>query len=89
MKKSITFLLLIVTLNIFSQKIKFGKVSKEALEEKFYPLDSTASAAYLHKYRRTYYNYTQEEGFLVMTEVHERIKIYNKEGLDYANKFIS
>lgn len=89
MKKTITLLLFIISLNSFSQEIKFGKVSKEEINEKIHPLDSSANAAYLYKYRRTYYSYNENEGFVVNTEIHERIKIYTKEGLDYANKAIS
>lgn len=78
-----------LSLTTVAQKIKFGKVSKEELEEKFYPLDSTANASYLLKKRRTYFTYDQNKGFMVITEYHERIKIYNKEGFKYANKKIS
>lgn len=89
MKKTITLLLFIITLTITAQEVKFGKVSAAEINEQFHPLDSTANAAYLYKYRKTYYDYNQTEGFIVITEIHERIKIYNKEGLDYANRSIS
>ncbi len=72
-----------------AQQIKFGKVSKEELQEKYYPLDSTANAAILYKKRRTYYDYSQQIGWTLITKVHERIKIYNKEGYDWATKKIS
>lgn len=90
MIKKITLLLFVFIQTItFSQDYKFGKVSKEELEEKFYPLDSTAEAAYLYNYRRSYFDFNQAKGgFNLITEVHQRIKIYNKEGFDYANKSI-
>lgn len=69
---------------LFSQEIEFGKVSKEALLEKVYAQDSTANAAYLYKYRRTYYEYNSSKGFEVITDVHQRIKIYTKKGFDLA-----
>lgn len=72
----------------FSQNYNFGKVSKEELEETFYPTDSSAKAAYLYKNRRTYYQYVEGEGFSLITEIHERIKIYNKGGFNYATKRI-
>jgi len=72
----------------FAQAIKLGKVSKEELEEKYYPLDSSANAAILYKKRRTYYDYNGNEGWELVTKVHERIKIYNKEGYDWATKTI-
>jgi len=90
MKKFISILILVFFISSFSnaQKIKFGKVSKEELEEKFYPLDSSANAAILYKKRRTIFEYNQETGWVISTKVHERIKIYNKEGYDWATKKI-
>lgn len=87
MKKIIAFVLFIITMHVSAQEVKFGKVSEEELKEKFHPIDSTASAAYLYKHRITSYEYS--ERFIVVTKVHERIKIYNKEGLAYANKLIT
>ena len=52
MKKIIILSLLLSQLSIIAQNYKFGKVSKEELQERFYPLDSTAEAAYLFKKRR-------------------------------------
>ena len=84
MKKIILALTLLISITGFSQEIKFGKVSKEELEEKFYPGDSTANAAYLFKERKTYYEYNRSLGFHVVNYYHYRLKIYNKEGLDRA-----
>ena len=67
----------------FSQEIEFGEVSKEELSEKFYDKDSSANAVILYKERRTYYGANASSVELV-TEIHERIKIYNKEGFDKA-----
>ena len=89
MKKITIVLLLLSQLSLFAQDYKFGKVSKEELEETFYPLDSTADAAYLYKYRRTYYDFVQNSGFQSITEIHERIKIYTKEGFDMATKSVA
>ena len=89
MKKITIVLLLLSQLSLFAQDYKFGKVSKEELEEQFYPLDSTADAAYLYKYRRTYYDFVQNSGFQSITEIHERIKIYTKEGFDMATKSVA
>ena len=88
MKRIILCFVVCFTTNVFSQNYKFGKVSKEELEEKFYPLDSTAEAAYLYKMKDVSYKYSGEEGWSLVTKVHERIKIYNKEGFDYANRTI-
>jgi len=84
----ITLVLLLITNFIIAQNYKFGKVSKEELEEQFYPQDSSANAVILYKKRRTHFEYEQKEGFGVVTEIHERIKIYNKEGFAWATKKI-
>ena len=69
MKKILIAVALILIANqIVAQNFKFGKVSKEELEEKVYPLDSSANAAVLFKNRRTYFNYVQGQGFMVVTE---------------------
>ncbi len=89
MKKITIVVLLLSQLSIIAQNYKFGKVSKEELEEQFYPLDSTAEAAYLFKKRRTYYDYVPNSGFQSVTEIHERIKIYTKEGFKMATKSVA
>ncbi len=89
MKKILIAMVLTLMANqITAQNYKYGKVSKEELLEKFYPLDSSANAAVLYKNRRTHFDYEQNDGFMVITEIHERIKIYNKEGFDWATKKI-
>ena len=89
MKKITIALLLLCQLSVFAQDYKFGKVSKEELQEKFHPLDTTANAAYLYKYRRTYFEYAEKEGgFKVITDYHIRIKIYTKEGFEKATQYI-
>ncbi|MFD2725295.1 DUF3857 domain-containing protein [Hyunsoonleella rubra] len=66
-------------------EIKFGEVTVDELSEKEYVHDKSANAVVLYKNRLTYYS----QNFDLITEVHERIKIYNKEGFDYATKQIS
>ncbi|MUP44348.1 DUF3857 domain-containing protein [Gramella sp. BOM4] len=79
-------LLALVSQVSFGQDFKFGKVSEEEVKEKEHPLDKEANAAVLYKFRRTYYDYHQHTGFQLITEVHERVKIYNKDGFDWATK---
>lgn len=86
MKNVCLFLFLSSMLSSFAQDFDFGKISKEELQEKSFDLDSSSNAAYLYKYRRTYFDYQLNEGFKLITEIHERIKIYNNEGFDYATK---
>lgn len=85
MVKNINILLFVLSFVqfSFSQEIEFGEVSKEELSEKFYDKDSSANAVILYKERRTYYGANASSVELV-TEIHERIKIYNKEGFDKA-----
>ena len=78
--------ILFVTPNITAQEVKFGKVTKKELEEKFYPNDTTVNAVVLYKKRRTYYDYDGTTGWVVKTEVHERLKLYNKDGFQNATK---
>jgi len=87
-------LLLILSLSLLSTKIKaqnydFGKVSIQELQELQYPLDSTAPAAILYKNIKIYYEYSNASGFSLVTEVQERIKIYKKEGFNWAEKGIN
>ncbi|MDF0715674.1 transglutaminase [Muricauda sp. 334s03] len=84
MKLRLFFLLLLVQQVVSSNEIKFGKVSKEevaATEHATYP---EANAAILHKEERVWYDYKYNTGWSLIREVHYRIKIYNKEGFDWA-----
>ena len=85
----VTLVLFLIFQTGFSQNYKFGKVSKEELVETVYPSDSSAHAAVLYKNRKTSFKYVQGQGFILETEVHERIKIYDKEGYDWATKRIT
>lgn len=73
---------------IQAQEVKFGKVSEDELQEKFYPEDTTANAVVLYKKRRTFYDYNSSQGWVLQTEVHERLKLYNKDGFENATKKI-
>ena len=89
-KSSLLVVLFILTINtITAQEFDFGKVSVEELQEKMHPIDSTANAAYLYKNRVSYFKYDNANGFELVTEVFERVKIYNKDGYDFATKAIS
>ena len=89
MKKLLTFTALLALVTFAkAQDFKFGKVSKEELQEKVHPMDSSANAAVLSKKERIYFVLTDYDGFMQHREVTERIKIYNKEGYDWATKKI-
>lgn len=86
-KKTLLFLLLFVTfLNSTAQNFELGKVSIDELQQKVHPTDTSAVAAILFEKGRNTYEYSQEKGFVMITEVKTRIKIYKKEGYDWANK---
>ncbi len=74
---------------LLAQDYVFGDVSEEELLEKEHPIYKDADAAILYRSYNTYFTYTTNEGFLVNTEVHERIKIYNPDGYKYATKSVS
>ena len=71
-----------------AQDIEFGEVSKEELLEEEYPLDKSANAVVLYKKQETYFISNNGSSDLI-TEIHERIKIYNKDGFDYATQRLS
>ncbi len=83
------YLLPIVALFLFqnsnSQKFNLGKISIKELEEKVHPLDSSAAASVLYNKAKTHFVYSERKGFTAVHEFEIRIKIYKKEGLDYAN----
>jgi transglutaminase-like putative cysteine protease len=68
-----------------AQSLKLGKVSVAELEEKTYAADTTAAAAILYNKARTFFTYDIKYGFSINTEYFFRIKIYKKEGLNWAN----
>lgn len=79
-------LLLFVLFSVasFSQKLELDKVTKMELLEKRNQSDTTAPATFLFKKARTVFKYTKE-GFVSFTEFQIKLKIYKKEGLDWAN----
>jgi hypothetical protein len=66
--------------SITAQNFKFGKVSEEELVQKAHAKDIEAPAAILYRNTTTDFKYNQEKGFYAVINVHERIKIYKKEG---------
>lgn len=72
-----------------AQDYKFGKVSKAELAQTAHPTHKDATAAVLFRKSFTKFDYSQDGGFKVVTDFHERIKIYTQEGYDYANVRVS
>lgn len=88
--KLLTAITVLCFLNIsVAQKYKFGKVSKEELLQKEHPSDPTVNAAVLYREVKTEFQYTQDSGWYMVTDYFERVKIYNKEGFEWANSEIN
>jgi hypothetical protein len=88
-KKLSVILFVIIFSNANAQKFELGKVSIAELQEKVHPKDTSAVAAILFEKGKVSFEYDQNVGFLMVTEVKTRIKIYKKEGYEWANKQIS
>jgi hypothetical protein len=91
--KNHKLLILVILTSVFagfSQKnFELGKVTVEELKEKAHPIDSTAAAAVLFQVGRTFFEYSDINGFGMVTEIDTKIKIYKKEGYSNANQSYS
>ncbi|GFZ92792.1 hypothetical protein GCM10011531_25760 [Aquaticitalea lipolytica] len=88
MKKLVFITFLCIAQIAISQNYKFGKVSEEELLEKTNPDYPEANATVLYKKQQISFEYIQGKGFIQKNEIQERIKIYNKEGFDYATRLV-
>ena len=85
--KRITFFIILFSVLQFSaqeKNFKFGKVSDAEVRQKEHPIEKDAEAAILYKSERVFYDYDGQQGFRTMRDVHYRIKIYSKAGLDWG-----
>lgn len=82
-------LILLFPLTIFAQKYELGNVTVDELIEKKHPIDSSASAAIIFSKGRSYFEFVENSHFVLITEVETKIKIYKKDGYDWANKEVS
>jgi hypothetical protein len=83
------FIFFICSSKSIAQNFELGKVTIAELQEKKHPKDSTANAAILFKKGSTYFVYSNQDGFTLKMEVTLRIKIYKKEGYDWANQMVN
>lgn len=88
MKKWMAIACLFVITGAKAQEFELGKVSKEELEQKTHPLEPDAVAAVLFEKGTTYMEYSDARGFTLVTETDVRIKIYKKDGYDFANETV-
>ena len=85
MKKFFLFISVVTVLSSNAQKRELGEVTLDELNQKFCPADTSAPAAVLFSLGKTYFEYSENEGFRIITEIQTKIKIYKKEGYEYAN----
>lgn len=89
MKSKFLIATVLFSMTVFSSKaqdFRLGKVSIEELKEKVHPKDSSAVAAVLFEKAENKLVYSQGRGFEIEFVVKARIKIYKKEGYNWANK---
>ena len=85
MEKIFTLSLLLISLFSIAQKNELGKVTIEELSQKNHPTETSAEAAILYSKGETHFEYSQNDGFFIITDVETKIKIYNKDGYNWAN----
>jgi len=83
--KRLFILAVLFTSTVFGQKYELGKVTIEELQEKAFAKDTSAVAAILFKKGDVRFEYSQNNGFYLTTNVKIKIKIYKNEGYQYAN----
>ena len=88
LKKIFCFAVLFSFISINAQELELGKVSFNELKEISHPKDSSAVAAILYNKGKTFFKYTDADRFTIVTEVETRVKIYKKEGYDWATKAV-
>ena len=78
MKKFTTLLAVFITFltTVQAQKRELGNVTIEELKEKIHPKDSSAAAAYIFNKGKTYFQFSENTGFSLVTDVEVKIKIY-------------
>ena len=86
--KRLFILAVLFTSTVFGQKYELGKVTVEELQEKAFAKDTSAVAAVLFNIGDVQINFNQGTGFTINTIVKTKIKIYKKEGYDWANKAV-
>lgn len=79
------FILLLLSFSGFTQSYELGKVTVKELEETEHPTEKDAEAAVLFDVGKTYFDFDPNKGFLMITEVTTKIKIYKKEGYSYGD----
>jgi len=86
MKNFITlFFCFFFVLITISQELKLGKVTVEELQKTQSTIDPDAAAEYIFRKGKYSIQVDAENNFILKVEVETKIKIYSKEGYDWAN----
>ncbi|MGC4040012.1 MAG: DUF3857 domain-containing protein [Flavobacterium sp.] len=88
MKRIIIITLLALSTAGFAQNQELGKVTIDELKQKACPFDTSAVAAVLFNIGKTSFEYSYDRGFEIITEMIVKVKIYKKEGYEFANESI-
>jgi len=88
MKKVFILLCLLIVSYTYAQDYKFGKISEAELQETVNAKAPEAHATILYAREYVYFQYDPNDGFIVVKEVQKRIKIYDKEGVDWATQIV-
>lgn len=72
-------------MSVHAQKRELGKVTIDELKQKTHKNDTSAVAAVLFKTGDVAFEYSQQSGFFVKTNIKVKIKVYKKEGYDWGN----
>ncbi len=84
--------LILVFCTIFTagaQAFKLGRIDQDDFRLSEKNKDTAAPALILDHNRETHFEYSESKGWLIVSEIQERIMILNKEGLEYATKKVS
>lgn len=82
--RKIIIVLFFGVISLHAQKFELGKVSLKELQEKSSSIDTNAVAAILYSKAKTVFIY-EKQGFYLNHIYEFRVKIYKKNGLDWAN----
>ena len=85
MRKILFLLAISFSISINAQKHELGKVTTDELKQKMHPTDTSAVAAILFKTGEVSFEYSQQDGFFIKTNIKAKIKIYKKDGYDWGN----
>lgn len=88
-KLTLLFAFVMTTMSAFSQTNELGKVTLDELKETKHKKDTSAVASIIFQKGKSYFIYSTSQGFMTVTDVEAKIKIYKKDGYDWANKTVA